>query len=497
LFFVNCHNFRFWLPTLTYPLTHLSHPSKKRVLYGTGRCLSILTISFGSSTATFEVLLLVNLGVLHGCRYFALDCELSIELTGEFFHTKGIGSNTVQHFEVLLEVHYMHQIINNKVLSKTMMQPDEEMAPLTTIPSPSSTTTTNGRNNRFCFRWKGIMYCAILVGIAVGMCLFIDSEAIIGLRDQSSSYIRKKVNQVWSSPASSSLSSTSTPTPAPSSVSISVTVSESAHGDDDNSKNITSSDASATTIHQTVIETKSPSSTINHDYNDDDDDDGYDSDDHDDDKSEQKAQKNSDTADDKNTQLDNSNNEETEKHNGVNEEHSVNADVETPKQSTENEHTQTAAATTSETASSVVVQPAPSILDKRPNLVLHIGPQKTASTTLQDAWNRPQGLLGALREDNYRYEFINPHQGWFNCDVRGGGFHDCVATKKLVDTLTAAAHNNKNLLLSDENLDSVYSSTLRDVIDDEQFKATVVVVYRRIHEWLVSWVRSVYDSSCV
>lgn len=40
---------------------------------------------------------------------------------------------------------------------------------------------------------------------------------------------------------------------------------------------------------------------------------------------------------------------------------------------------------------------------------------------------------------------------------------------------------------SDENLDERYASTLRDVIQDSEWDITVVVVYRRIHEWLVSW----------
>jgi hypothetical protein len=123
------------------------------------------------------------------------------------------------------------------------------------------------------------------------------------------------------------------------------------------------------------------------------------------------------------------------------------------------------------------------------NLVLHIGPQKTGSTTLQDAWTEPFGMLSqSLWQDHYRYRFIHPSSGFFNCDVgEHGGYMNCEASPKLKGLIQTAKNDGQNLLLSDENLDERFPETLRDVIDDNDWDVTVIVVYRRIHQWLHSW----------
>ena len=127
--------------------------------------------------------------------------------------------------------------------------------------------------------------------------------------------------------------------------------------------------------------------------------------------------------------------------------------------------------------------------EKKKNLVLHIGPQKTGSTTLQDAWTGPYGLISeSLIDDNYRYHFINPGRGYFDCDVgECGGYKNCNAAPRLKGAINQAINAGENLLLSDENLDERFVVALRDVIDDNQWDVTVIVVYRRIHQWLVSW----------
>ena len=125
----------------------------------------------------------------------------------------------------------------------------------------------------------------------------------------------------------------------------------------------------------------------------------------------------------------------------------------------------------------------------KPHLVLHIGPQKTGSTTLQDAWTEPFGMLSqSLRQDHYRYRFIHPSSGFFNCDVGDhGGYVNCEASPKLKGLIQTAKSDGQNLLLSDENLDERFPETLRDVIDDNDWDVTVIVMYRRIHQWLHSW----------
>lgn len=125
---------------------------------------------------------------------------------------------------------------------------------------------------------------------------------------------------------------------------------------------------------------------------------------------------------------------------------------------------------------------------KRPHLLLHVGPQKTGSSTLQSAWDI---MSKTLEEDNYHVEHITPEHGDFECDVGPwGGFKDCKVGRVLKDTVATAYANGQNLILSDENLDQRFVGTLRELIDESMWQVKVVVVYRRIHEWLVSWVSS-------
>ena len=127
-------------------------------------------------------------------------------------------------------------------------------------------------------------------------------------------------------------------------------------------------------------------------------------------------------------------------------------------------------------------------LDNRPQLVLHIGPQKTGSTTLQYAWNAPKLLKNVMRkEDDFDFYFINPYRGFFDCDMIGDRWDNCKASDKMKEILSTASEERRNLLLSDENLDDRFADALRAVIDDNQFRVRVVVVYRRIHQWLPSW----------
>lgn len=354
---------------------------------------------------------------------------------------------------------------------------DEEMAPLTTtgivsassVSSPSTTpgasqpqqheddivlvdglSKADGRHHQrrtTSSSWRGVVYCTLMMAFAVGTCVVLKKEMVSNIRDQSSSYIRKKVNQVWSSSSSTSSSNSSSPSFSTATLTT---------------MNLNSTDMASTVAHGGSQEDQNSDENA-----------ADDSDQENEEKDKnQGSQEGGDDYDEPVNDIDKRSGETEQK---------------------EDEGPSSSSLSSSDVSTSVVVEPAPSILDHRPNLVLHVGPQKTASSTLQDAWHRPTGLLQLLLDDNYRYEFINPHRGWFDCKVYGGGFHDCVTAQKFYDMLNVASNNNKNLLLSDENLDATYASTLRDAIDDEKFKVTVVVVYRRIHEWLVSWVRFIFN----
>jgi hypothetical protein len=135
------------------------------------------------------------------------------------------------------------------------------------------------------------------------------------------------------------------------------------------------------------------------------------------------------------------------------------------------------------------------VIDTRPNLVLHIGPQKTGSTTLQEAWASANELYHTLEEDHYSYHFINPHRGFFDCDVISGGYYNCKSTEMIKNTISEAKSRHNHLLMSDENLDERFVAPLREVIDDADWNVKVVVVYRRIHEWLVSWYNQINKST--
>eukprot|EP00533_Pseudo-nitzschia_delicatissima_P003290 CAMPEP_0116113954 /NCGR_PEP_ID=MMETSP0327-20121206/19771_1 /TAXON_ID=44447 /ORGANISM="Pseudo-nitzschia delicatissima, Strain B596" /LENGTH=865 /DNA_ID=CAMNT_0003607321 /DNA_START=47 /DNA_END=2645 /DNA_ORIENTATION=+ len=138
--------------------------------------------------------------------------------------------------------------------------------------------------------------------------------------------------------------------------------------------------------------------------------------------------------------------------------------------------------------------------EKKPknNLILHIGPQKTGSTTLQDAWQKPFGVLSSpLKMDNYHFEYIPAGRlDYFNCDVNSkwGNYINCKASPKLKNVIQSAKRNGQNLLLSDENLDERFPEALRDVIDDDDWDVTVIVMYRRIHQWLHSWYNQIHKT---
>jgi hypothetical protein len=132
---------------------------------------------------------------------------------------------------------------------------------------------------------------------------------------------------------------------------------------------------------------------------------------------------------------------------------------------------------------------------KKPRLILHVGPQKTGSTSIQSMLDNI-GIIkpfsGTLPGDNWDYEHVTTEQNYFNCNVGPmGGFQDCVPSEKLLARIESSRKDGKNLLLTDENLDGNYVKGLRDAIKDEDWDVTVIVMYRRIHSWLVSWYNQV------
>jgi hypothetical protein len=125
---------------------------------------------------------------------------------------------------------------------------------------------------------------------------------------------------------------------------------------------------------------------------------------------------------------------------------------------------------------------------KKNNLVLHVGPQKTGSTTLQWAW-REGVLKQSLKKDNYVYSdmYSSTHGMMFDCELVGGKLDNCKPSQRLKELIQTAKNDGQNLLLSSENLDYRYPEIIRSAIDDNDWEVTIIVVYRRIYEWLVSF----------
>eukprot|EP00535_Pseudo-nitzschia_heimii_P007036 CAMPEP_0197190542 /NCGR_PEP_ID=MMETSP1423-20130617/21839_1 /TAXON_ID=476441 /ORGANISM="Pseudo-nitzschia heimii, Strain UNC1101" /LENGTH=844 /DNA_ID=CAMNT_0042642941 /DNA_START=241 /DNA_END=2778 /DNA_ORIENTATION=+ len=134
----------------------------------------------------------------------------------------------------------------------------------------------------------------------------------------------------------------------------------------------------------------------------------------------------------------------------------------------------------------------------KPRLFLHVGPQKTGSSTLQSMLDKLSGLTGKLDGDHLRYRHVMPEAGDFDCVLDDwGGWHDCRASDFLRSLIRTAKEEGANLLLTDENLDANFVSGLRKAIDDSEWDVTVIVVYRRIHEWLVSWYNQIQKTTNV
>lgn len=93
----------------------------------------------------------------------------------------------------------------------------------------------------------------------------------------------------------------------------------------------------------------------------------------------------------------------------------------------------------------------------KPRLYLHVGPQKTGSSTLQSALDIISHLSYKLEDDNLTYSHITPEVGSFDCELGPwGGFLNCVVSEKLNNLMMETQEAGQNLLLTDENLGDRY-----------------------------------------
>ncbi|KAL3925823.1 MAG: hypothetical protein SGILL_000139 [Bacillariaceae sp.] len=96
-------------------------------------------------------------------------------------------------------------------------------------------------------------------------------------------------------------------------------------------------------------------------------------------------------------------------------------------------------------------------VETKPRLYLHVGPQKTGSSTLQSALDIISQLAYRLEDDNLTYKHITPEMGSFDCELGPwGGFINCTISETLNSLMTETGDAGQNLLLTDENLGERY-----------------------------------------
>ena len=146
----------------------------------------------------------------------------------------------------------------------------------------------------------------------------------------------------------------------------------------------------------------------------------------------------------------------------------------------------------------------------RPRCILHVGPHKTGSTTLQvmlftlastlqkDNWHQPSGLPCPPRTEHGQNQCFHDHKNQAN--LASFLWAPSPNTTEPVwrafeRWVQAAAANGENIVLSSENFDSftVNISLLARVL--APFSVTVVIGYRPFFEWVFSIYRQIKWSS--
>jgi hypothetical protein len=139
----------------------------------------------------------------------------------------------------------------------------------------------------------------------------------------------------------------------------------------------------------------------------------------------------------------------------------------------------------------------------RPLLILHVGPPKTATTTLQNFLSHYRTLL---RQDNYDFVGTFPGENMDHNPFLSGVGRSCGRSvhraimhgKKPMDVacwarmkkeLAKSRQTGVNIILSEENL-SVDTYSLRPIfellVQEQEWSVKIVVAYRRFHEWIIS-----------
>jgi len=161
----------------------------------------------------------------------------------------------------------------------------------------------------------------------------------------------------------------------------------------------------------------------------------------------------------------------------------------------------------SQTRSAVEKHPARSAAGPKPKLIIHIGPMKTSTTSLQYDLTH---MTEKLEMDQYTYQgrqydpFYND-QGMFEANrtlplllqEARNMFQHCTLVPRrlccdnLLRQLNVYKNKGDNVILSDESLNRVWRTpeeyrAVKEALQDD-WDTTIVIGYRRFYEWIVSF----------
>jgi len=126
----------------------------------------------------------------------------------------------------------------------------------------------------------------------------------------------------------------------------------------------------------------------------------------------------------------------------------------------------------------------------KPKLILHVGPQKTASTTIQDLIS--YHVRSALLEENYtvvEFNFRRLKRLTKNCFLNSPGERDCAIWDSLVDSFDNLQGGSNSFILSNEELanmpiNNVTTPLWQNLLD--KLDIQVLIFYRPFHQWIYS-----------
>jgi len=138
-----------------------------------------------------------------------------------------------------------------------------------------------------------------------------------------------------------------------------------------------------------------------------------------------------------------------------------------------------------------------------PRVILHIGPHKTATSTVQEYIKRSHVIqwLGADNVSMPTFEDLPgrerrlPEFNFASCVAHFGGCHGKTTLPKFSEYSNRTFHENKDILLVAEDLDRLETLDF-DLLKKALLPYTniqVVIVYRRLPDWYRSWYNEIMN----